>query len=762
MARFTDEEVDQANGVDILSICQNNDIPYEMEGNRYARLIDHDSLLIDLKKNEFYWNSRQISGGAIDFVKTYVLDNNDFRQSVSYLLDDNKGKAYEKHTDKEFVQEPFVYDKTKELDNIDRARAYLKDIRKISDQTINEFQKSGVLVEDKYHNAVFKWLDSSRHNVIGASNQGTIIDHEKYGKRGTWKGIQKNSTTAFGITHVIGSARNLKFFESAIDMMSYRDLHPELKDTMLVSMEGLKPQVVYNYVAKNIRSQKRAPDSITICVDDDKAGHIFYDRMAQTTWVCQLDGKTVSFDNELCSEPGCKDYNDELVKKVELAKEQEQSNEKQQETEEAQSPFGTSVTHVKSFEINFQPEEHSTAEQPQTSEVREVEKSIESQKAIEETVPKSNPEVEDKSKQNKSKKTDLKTELKGKMNEILTDIKGYSTDPKKYLEMLKFMSKFYTYSTRNQLLITHQRPGAEAVASFKKIKDLGYSVKKGEKGIRILTPVQVTTFERNGKIVRLSRATPQEKQRIKAGQIETDKNTFFKVGNVFDVTQTNMPKEKYPELYPNRHVDFDIKNEGDQKWLDQQLGNFAQNQGIKVFKDLPGAEFSNRFGNAKGVCVNQKDIYLNPANTPGEMTTVLIHELAHSQLHSPKEHEEREKPMRELQAELTSYLVADHFEIDEHNFTVNYLASWTDNGQKLNELGNKEQFKVLDGVSKTAKKMIESFDTKEQDRGERKMTDKSKDQKNVEKKQQELTKEQEDMRRKKYQLELQKRKMERD
>ena len=51
------------------------------------------------------------------------------------------------------------------------------------------------------------------------------------------------------------------------------------------------------------------------------------------------------------------------------------------------------------------------------------------------------------------------------------------------------MSRFHNYSLGNILEIARQRPDATRVAGFWKWKELGRSVKKGEKGIRILAPI---------------------------------------------------------------------------------------------------------------------------------------------------------------------------------------------------------------------------------------------------------------------------------
>lgn len=132
-----------------------------------------------------------------------------------------------------------------------------------------------------------------------------------------------------------------------------------------------------------------------------------------------------------------------------------------------------------------------------------------------------------------------------------------------------------------------------------------------------------------------------------------------------------MPKDKYPELYPNRHIDF--KNEGNQKYIYDRLNSFANQLGFKINHDIFESEYSNIFGNAKGVTIpTSKTIYLNPADTKSEKLTTLIHELGHAQLHSDelKESVTLSTHIKELQAQLTSYLVAKNYGIDTQLITL--------------------------------------------------------------------------------------------
>ena len=119
-------------------------------------------------------------------------------------------------------------------------------------------------------------------------------------------------------------------------------------------------------------------------------------------------------------------------------------------------------------------------------------------------------------------------------------INSYFVSSEKLQEHLNFMSNFHKYSVRNMALIDNQFSGAKAVGSFQYWKDKGVSVKKGEKGIKILVPTPVQYFSRNNKDVQVKYATPDEKRKIASGEISTERKLFFKIGHVFEYTQTSI------------------------------------------------------------------------------------------------------------------------------------------------------------------------------------------------------------------------------
>lgn len=66
-----------------------------------------------------------------------------------------------------------------------------------------------------------------------------------------------------------------------------------------------------------------------------------------------------------------------------------------------------------------------------------------------------------------------------------------------YAQYLKTMSRFHHYSFANSLLIFLQMPTASCVAGYKDWqRKFGRSVRRGEKGIRILAPHRVREKER--------------------------------------------------------------------------------------------------------------------------------------------------------------------------------------------------------------------------------------------------------------------------
>ena len=86
------------------------------------------------------------------------------------------------------------------------------------------------------------------------------------------------------------------------------------------------------------------------------------------------------------------------------------------------------------------------------------------------------------------KATEKDVQIKTLVDKLEAGMKSL-LDSERYREYLKTMASFTQYSYRNVLAIHTQMPSAQYVASFKKWKELGRHVKKGEKGLRIFAPL---------------------------------------------------------------------------------------------------------------------------------------------------------------------------------------------------------------------------------------------------------------------------------
>lgn len=77
--------------------------------------------------------------------------------------------------------------------------------------------------------------------------------------------------------------------------------------------------------------------------------------------------------------------------------------------------------------------------------------------------------------------------LKENINDKIKDFLENSQELKEFIEFRR--NNFYDYSIRNNILIYKQDSEATMIAGFKKWQELGYTVNKGAKAIKILVPL---------------------------------------------------------------------------------------------------------------------------------------------------------------------------------------------------------------------------------------------------------------------------------
>ncbi|MBG9829666.1 ImmA/IrrE family metallo-endopeptidase [Bacillus wiedmannii] len=278
-------------------------------------------------------------------------------------------------------------------------------------------------------------------------------------------------------------------------------------------------------------------------------------------------------------------------------------------------------------------------------------------------------------------------------------IEGYFRSPRDLKEYLSFMAKFYRYSPSNIALIQSQFEGSKAVGSFSFWKEKGFSVNKGEKGIQILVPNRTTAKfkDKTGTWKPVAKASEEEKKQIESKNVEIKPGRlYFSVGYVFDVSQTNAKAEDLPRIFPDRWLEGSV---GDYKSLYKGMEAIAEKNGVKII------EPKQELGVAKGVSYTlTKEVALNPRNSELQNVKTLLHELAHAKLHTVETHMNYSAPEKEFQAEMTAYTVSSYFGIDTSEYSLGYLANWTQ-GKEL-----KDKSKLLKEVHETSTEFIETIE----------------------------------------------------
>ena len=297
---------------------------------------------------------------------------------------------------------------------------------------------------------------------------------------------------------------------------------------------------------------------------------------------------------------------------------------------------------------------------------------------------------------NKKSKEDKEKEVNELLKKANEGIENCFTTPEHFKELASYMSKFYNYSFRNTFLIQEQFKGALAVGSYAFWKEKGFTVNKGEKGIKILVPNKLSDYFINekGEEVKLSKATLEEKRLIEQGEIEVRKGKLiFNQGYVFEVTQTNAKAEDLPKIFPGRWLDGEVNN---YNLMYKAMENIANKIGVKII------EPKKELGAVKGVSYSvTKEVALNPRNTQLQNVKTLIHELTHAKLHTMETRDNYTTNAKEFQAEMAAYVVCSYFGLDTSEYSFRYISSWT----KDVELKDKE--KLISEVRETVKEYIE-------------------------------------------------------
>lgn len=277
-------------------------------------------------------------------------------------------------------------------------------------------------------------------------------------------------------------------------------------------------------------------------------------------------------------------------------------------------------------------------------------------------------------------------ELTDKLEQGLQDL--FNSDS--YRNYLSTMSKFHNYSFNNTLLIAMQKPDATLVAGYKAWqKNFERHVNKGEKAIRILAPAPYKIKEERDKIDPVT----QELLLDKDGNPQKEEVEItipaFRAVSVFDVAQTD--GKPIPELAAKELLS-DV--EGYQDMI----------HAVEAISPVP-IELEEIAGDSKGYYDREaKRIAVQENMSESQTLKTMIHEVAHSKLHSKEveqdEQMRKDRNTKEVEAESVAYTVCQHFGIDTSDYSFGYIAGWS-SGRDTKELRSS-----MDTIRRTASELI--------------------------------------------------------
>jgi hypothetical protein len=221
--------------------------------------------------------------------------------------------------------------------------------------------------------------------------------------------------------------------------------------------------------------------------------------------------------------------------------------------------------------------------------------------------------------------------------ETLAEAVLSSPDDETFVGYLQWLSRFPRFSAHNTLLVHSQRADVTAVAGYRQWENLGRHVKRGEHGLAIFVPM---------------RARKTTETDAETGEdVEKPGNTYFGIGYVFDVTQTE------GDPLPN----FRSPLENAECLLRAGLA-FAANEGLQVsFSDTGLAN-----GWASGGAIT-----LSKEREVGTIAQTIVHEIAHELMG----HVGGDLPnaTKEAEAEAVAYVVLCHLGYDTKAASASYI-----------------------------------------------------------------------------------------
>lgn len=258
--RFTDEQIERANRVDVVEYARSTGLEIQKSGQWY-KAKHMGGLYFNKSANTWHWETQDCGGtGAISLCMK--LEDLEWKDAVRRLLGEEMAAI--RHSEEWVPIEEPKRDFTlpDKADNYRHVYAYLCKTRGIEKSIVDQVVKQGLLYENTQKSCVFVGKDAEgnpRHASVRSTNtQGKVFKQDVPGSQKQY---------SFSIS---GKSGVLNVFEAPIDVLSYmsfQKIHGLETNDSYIALGGVTDKALEYYLSTHDNIKQ-----IRVCSDHDEAG----------------------------------------------------------------------------------------------------------------------------------------------------------------------------------------------------------------------------------------------------------------------------------------------------------------------------------------------------------------------------------------------------------------------------------------------------------------------------------------------------------
>lgn len=264
---FTDEQIERANNVDIMSYARLAGLELKREGRDYKATNYSGGLTLTPEKNNWHLFSEDKGGGVVQLCM--LLENKTWQEAISSLINEDMQPMQHIHVSEEESTKEFVLPDRN--DTTKHVYAYLTKSRGIEPDIVKEMLDGGYIYENTHAACVFVGKDMQgvpRHASVRSTNtEGRVYKRDVPGSQKKY---------SFSIT---GNTDTLYVFEAPVDLLSYMSFQKLADidtDASYIALGGVSDRALERYLGDNPNIKK-----IVVCTDGDEAGEKGYNRISE-------------------------------------------------------------------------------------------------------------------------------------------------------------------------------------------------------------------------------------------------------------------------------------------------------------------------------------------------------------------------------------------------------------------------------------------------------------------------------------------------